>query len=246
LLHKAFVPTSIGQEVNKVLVAEFPDLFNVGFTASMEDDLDKIATGDMTYLSLMNSFYKPFEEQLNKAENKENSNQIKCDICDGNMVIKVSRRGRFLGCSNYPTCTNTKSLPSAGRKIGEEKPEPVIAEGIVCHKCGSPMYIKDGKFGKFYGCSKYPECDGIKQILSSIKCPKCNKGNIVEKYSKKNKKKFWSCSEYPNCDFITNNEPIAEQCPKCKHPYLETRYKKIPTGFEKYKSCPACKEKFSG
>jgi DNA topoisomerase-1 len=106
------------------------------------------------------------------------------------------------------------------------------------------MYIRGSKFGKFYGCAKYPSCDGIKQILSSIKCPKCEKGSVVGKYSPKAKKKFWTCSEYPKCDFITNNEPLPEQCPKCKYSNIEIRYKKVPNGFQKYKSCPACKEKF--
>ena len=242
--NKAFVPTQIGQEVNKVLVADFPDLFNVDFTANMENDLDKIADGDETYLSLMNSFYKPFIEQLENAEKKSGGSKVKCELCGSDMVIKVSRNGRFLGCSNYPTCKNAKSLPSDGGKLGEEKKEPEIAEGIVCDKCGSPMYIRGSKFGKFYGCSAYPKCDGIKQITSGVKCPKCGKGSVVGKYSPKARKKFWTCSEYPKCDYISNNEPLQEVCPKCKYPNLEMRYKKVPNGFEKYKSCPSCKEKF--
>ena len=241
---KAFVPTPIGMDVNKVLIADFPDLFNVDFTANMENDLDKIASGDMTYLSLMNSFYKPFIEQLTEAENKEGGNKIKCELCNGDMVIKVSKRGRFLGCSNYPTCTNAKPLSSVSGEKKEEKKEPILAEGIACDKCGSEMYVRDGKYGKFYGCSKYPSCNGIKQILSPIKCLKCGKGSVVGKYSAKTKKRFWTCSEYPKCDFITNNEPLLEKCPKCDYPNMEVRYKKVPNGFQKYKSCPACKEKF--
>jgi DNA topoisomerase-1 len=244
LYNKAFVPTPIGQNVNKVLVGDFPDLFNVDFTANMENDLDKIAAGDMTYLSLMKSFYKPFEEQLTEAEKKESGNRLKCELCGGNMMIKVSRIGRFLGCSNYPTCNNTKSLPANGGKLNEEKKPPVLVEGVLCEKCGSPMCVRKGKYSKFYGCSRYPACDGIKPIFSSIKCPKCGKGFLSERYSPKTRKKFWNCSEYPSCNFITNNEPLQEQCPKCGNPYLEQRYKKVINGFEKYKSCPVCKEKF--
>ncbi|MCL2040302.1 MAG: type I DNA topoisomerase [Bacteroidetes bacterium] len=244
LQSKAFFTTHIGQEVNKILIRDFPALFNVDFTANMENDLDKIAAGNLTYLSLMQSFYKPFEEQLNIAEQKEQPSKIKCELCEHDMVIKISRRGRFLGCSNYPNCNNIKTLASI-KSGGEEKKQPTIAEGIMCDKCGSQMYIRTGKFGDFYGCSKYPECDYIKQMQTPIGCPKCSKGSIVGRYSPKNKKRFWACNQYPQCNYIANNEPLNEKCSKCDNPYLEVRYKKVNDGFEKYKSCPTCKEKFN-
>jgi DNA topoisomerase-1 len=215
----------------------------------MEGDLDSIADGNMTYVSLMNDFYTPFEHSLEQAEDKYRSENkgIKCELCGGDMIIKVSRNGRFLGCSNYPECRNTKPLPKNGNAIDEtpEKSEPVIAEGVTCDICGSPMYIKQSKYGSFYGCSNYPECKGVKPITTGIHCPKCENGMLVERYAPKRRKKFWGCSDYPKCDFITNNEPINEHCPKCGNPYLELRYKKVDDGYEKYKECPHCKEKFS-
>ena len=242
---KAFIPTDIGILVNEVLVDCFPDLFNVDFTARMESDLDLVAEGNMTYVSMLGDFYAPFTTSLQSAEekNKSENKGLKCDLCDGDLIIKVSRRGRFLGCTNYPDCTNTKPLPTSG-KAAEEKKEPEIAEGITCDDCGSPMYIREGKFGKFYGCSKYPSCSGIKQVLTNIACPLCKEGSLVERYSSKSRKKFWGCSKYPTCNFITNNEPLNEKCPLCSNPYLEVKYKKVSDGYEKYKHCPNCKEKF--
>jgi DNA topoisomerase-1 len=246
LQSKAFVPTEIGIEVYKVLIDSFPDLFNVDFTAQMEEDLDLVAEGDKTYVGLMNSFYEPFTKSLEKAEAKSKAENkgLKCEVCGGDMVIKVSRRGRFLGCSNYPECTNTKPMPANGGKIDAEKKEPVIAEGINCDICGKPMFIREGKFGKFYGCSDYPNCKGIKPFLTKLKCPKCESGFLIERFSPKTRKKFWGCSSYPDCDFITNNEPIEEECPSCNNNYLEMRYKKVADGYEKYKQCPKCKEKY--
>jgi DNA topoisomerase-1 len=241
---KAFIPTVLGIDVNEVLVDCFPDLFNVDFTARMEQDLDEVAEGNMTYVSMLTDFYAPFTTSLQNAEekNKTENKGLKCELCGCDLVIKVSRRGRFLGCSDYPECTNTRPLPTNGATV--EKKEPEVAEGIFCDICKSPMFIREGRFGKFYGCSKYPECSGIKQILSKIICPLCNENTLIERYSPKTKKKFWRCSGYPNCNYLTNNEPLNERCPKCNNPSLEIKYKKVSDGYEKYKHCPSCKERF--
>lgn len=242
LLGKAFSPTTLGVDVNGVLVANFPDIFNVEFTAKMEDELDTIAEGKNTYLGVMNDFYSPFKQTLKTAEKQ--STDIMCDVCGKPMTIRVSRKGRFLGCSDYPTCTNTKPLPKNEAEAAEKK-EPEIAVGITCDLCGGPMLIRSSRFGKFYGCANYPKCKGIKQIKTSMKCPECNKGNLVEKYSPKSKKKFWGCSSYPDCKYITNYEPIDKKCDKCGHNSLEVRFKKVESGYEKYHQCPSCKEKFA-
>ena len=238
---KAFYPTELGNIVNEVLVDCFDDLFNVDFTAKMEADLDIVAEGNMSYVSMMNDFYTPFTVSLNSAEakNKAENKGIKCELCGGDMVIKVSRNGRFLGCSNYPECTNTKPIG-----VPIEKIELVIAEGVFCDLCQSSMYIRDGRFGKFYGCIKYPECKGIKQILSNIKCPQCKEGTLNERKAKKTGKKFWGCSKYPDCNYLTNNEPLNEKCHKCDYPNLEIKYKKVSNGYERYKHCLKCKERF--
>lgn len=238
LTGKAFLPTGLGVDVNGVLVKNFPNLFNVEFTAKMEDELDTIAEGKNTYVSVMHEFYDPFKLTLAKAESQ--GTDINCDVCGKPMIIRVSRKGRFLGCSDYPTCTNTKPLPKGANE--PEKKEPEIAEGIFCDICKKQMVIRSSRFGKFYGCSDYPNCKGIKQIKTSMHCPTCKEGNLVEKYSPKSRKKFWGCSRYPDCNYITNYEPVNKKCDKCGNPSLEVKYKKVPEGFEKYIHCPSCKE----
>lgn len=239
LVNKSFIPTELGIEVNRVLIHNFDNLFNVDFTAEMEDDLDKIATGEKTYLQLLKEFYEPFIKTLKHAEEHGNIEDIICEECGAPMLIKVSRKGRFLGCSNYPKCTNTKPLP----KNGEQKQkEPIIAEGVTCDLCGSPMFIRESKYGKFYGCSKYPECSGIKPYTTGIICPKCKIGIVIERYSPKSKKKFYGCSRYPECDYISKYEPVNRNCPSCGHYYMEIHYKKDKDEWIKYLICPECKE----
>ncbi len=238
---KAFFPTELGIGVVEVLIKYFPELFNVDFTAEMETKLDTIAEGNSSYLKVVKDFYGPFKESLDKAEGKNDIPEIICDKCGAPMVIKVSKRGRFLGCSRYPDCTNTKPLPKNGL---EEKKEPEIAEGITCDICGKPMVIRDSKYGKFYGCIDYPKCKGIKQISSNVKCPKCKEGHLNERYSPKSKKKFWGCSNYPKCDYLTNYEPINKECPNCHHYYIEARFRKKGGEWEKYLKCPNCNTEF--
>jgi len=238
---KAFFPTELGIGVVDVLIKYFPELFNVDFTAEMETKLDTIAEGNSSYLKVVKDFYGPFKESLDKAEGKNDIPEIVCDKCGAAMVIKVSKRGRFLGCSRYPDCTNTKPLPKNGL---EEKKEPEIAEGITCDICGKPMVIRDSKYGKFYGCIDYPKCKGIKQISSNVYCPKCKEGHLNERYSPKSKKKFWGCSNYPKCDYLTNYEPINKECPNCHHYYIEARFRKKDGEWEKYLKCPNCNTEF--
>ena len=238
---KTFAATELGRDVNEILVKNFPDLFNVEFTVQMEDSLDTVADNGKQYVDVLNNFYSPFTNALDKAEKSGNIPEIPCDECGAPMVIRVSRRGRFLGCSKYPDCTFTKPLPSQEKK---EKAEPVIAEGVTCDICGKQMVIREGRFGKFYGCIDYPTCKGIKPIVTEVECPKCHEGKLIERYSQKAKKKFWGCSNYPKCDHITNYEPINKKCPSCGHYFIEYRFKKVKDGYEKYIKCPECKENF--
>ncbi|MFH1050215.1 MAG: type I DNA topoisomerase [bacterium] len=238
---KSFVPTQLGDDVNEVLVKNFPDLFDISFTADMEENLDNVAEGEKSYVQILNNFYEPFTKSLKYAEEHGDIPEIECEVCHAPMVIKVSRRGRFLGCSKYPDCTNTKPLP----KIQDEiKKEPEIAEGIICPECGSPMFLRESRYGKFYGCTKYPECKGTLPYTTGIVCPKCKEGSVVERFSPKSKKKFYGCSRYPDCDYITKYEPIDKKCPKCGHYYIEGRFKKVEEEWVKYQRCPECNEVF--
>lgn len=239
LKSKAFSPTLLGDEVCAYLVKNFDDLFNVEFTSEMENSLDTVESGENSYVAAMNRFYKPFKETLDYATSHSDIEDVLCDKCNAPMTIRVGRSGRFFGCSRYPDCNGTKPLPKSNDYVAEE---PQIAEGIFCDICGKPMLLRQGKFGKFYGCSDYPTCKGIKNITTGVKCPKCNTGEISERYSRKTKKKFWACTNYPDCDFISNFEIVGKACVNGDSPYIEIRYKKTEDGYDKYERCPKCSE----
>lgn len=126
------------------------------------------------------------------------------------MVIKTGRFGKFLACSNYPECKNTKNIGADG-KIEEEKIEPSDEK---CEKCGSPMVMRHGRFGPFLGCSAYPKCKNIKniEIKVNLKCPKCGEGDVVVKRTKRGKP-FYGCNRYPDCDYATWQNPTAPTSP---------------------------------
>jgi len=130
------------------------------------------------------------------------------------MVIKIGRFGKFLACTGYPDCKNTKNLNSKGEK--EEIPPELAHE--ICDKCGKPMAMKHGKFGVFLGCTGYPDCKNIKRIEkgTGVPCPECKQGEIVEKRSKRGRN-FYSCNHYPDCTFALWLKPTGEKCPTCGH-----------------------------
>ena len=229
--------TQLGETVNSILIKNFPDIFNVSFTAAMEDELDKIASRRYTYEKVMNDFYQPFTaamEHVNarkddiKSELLEDSGD-KCEVCGRAMVIRWGRNGRFLACSGYPECKNTKPLEE------REAPKPT---GEKCDKCGEPMVIKTGRYGKFMACSNYPTCKNTRPIPLGIKCPRDNcGGNIIERRSKRGKL-FYGCSNYPKCDFVSWNKPVNRSCSACGNNYLVEKYSKAKGNFLE---CPECK-----
>ncbi len=175
---KRFQPTEIGIVVNDLLVAHFPKIVDIGFTAEMEENLDKIAQGSKKWISIIKEFYQPFEKNLKQKE------------------TELSKQ-----------------------EIAEEKTDK------VCPKCSSSLIIKLGRFGKFYACSKFPECrytESLKNNKLNIKCFKCNQGEIVEKRTKK-KKIFYGCDQFPICDFALWDKPTGEKCPKCKSPLIKAK-----------------------
>lgn len=242
LKERRLYATELGETVNKLLQKYFADVINEKFTALMEEELDKIAEGNLTYKNVLDDFYLPFNldlEYLNKKtkEIKESlieQTDILCDKCGSKMLIKWGRNGRFLSCSNYPKCKNAQPLP------GEQEEHQEIAEGKLCDICGSQMLVKTSKYGKFLGCSRYPDCKNIQPITLGIKCPKCNKGEILERRSTKSKKTFYGCTNYPECDFISNSKPKLTECPICGNNYMLEKYSK-KSG--EYLQCPVCKHK---
>ncbi len=240
LENRRLYATELGETVNKLLSEHFSDVINVKFTAEMEEELDKVAEGELTYVKVLDDFYKPFNadlEVLNEKtkEIKESLNEktdIICDKCGGKMMIKWGRNGRFLSCTKYPKCKNAQPLP------GEQQEFQELAEGKVCSVCGAPMVVKSSKYGKFLGCSRYPECKNIMPITLGIKCPKCGEGEIVERKAQKSRKKFYGCSRYPDCDFISNSKPVEQKCEMCGNNYLLEKYSKKKGA---YLECPQCK-----
>jgi DNA topoisomerase-1 len=231
-------PTDLGIAVNKILVEYFPRLFNVHFTARMEEELDTIAMGKQPYRRVMEDFYRPFIRDLEGVE--KHSAAIKkslqettdeaCDVCGKPMIIKWGRNGRFMACSGYPACKNTKPLPHEA-----EQTKHVV--GMKCELCGGDMVVKGGRFGAFLGCSNYPACKNTKPISIGVKCPKCGTGDIIERKTKR-KRVFFGCSRYPDCDFASWDKPVARACDTCGNSYMVEKYTQTRG---EYLLCPSCK-----
>jgi DNA topoisomerase I len=205
---KKIIPTELGKDVSLILVANFPDLFNVGFTAFMEDELDKVASGDDEYEKVLDSFYKPLETVLSLRKSDplipQNSETTTCEKCgEGQMVVKWTASGKFLGCSHYPKCKNIKAIST-----NKEKPKDT---GILCPSCKEGhMLLRKGRLGPFLACSNYPKCNTLlnlnKQrhiepmktppVLTDILCPKCSS----PLYLRSGKRGLWlGCSKFPKC-----------------------------------------------
>jgi len=161
-------PTELGFVVNDLVVKHFPDIVDVGFTAYMEEDLDLIARGEREWVPVLREFYEPFERSVKLAEQ------------------------------------TMEKIPLADQAIGEK-----------CDKCGHDLVIKWGRYGKFIGCSNFPECRNTKPYLEKIgvHCPECG-GDLVEKRSRK-KRIFYGCSNYPECEFVSWKKPLPQACPVC-------------------------------
>jgi DNA topoisomerase-1 len=225
---RQLLPTDLGFLVTDLLVESFPDILNVEFTASMEDELDKIEIGKEKWTKAMKRFYTPFERDLKKAEKEmrdvkrqEVPTDIECDKCGAKMVIKWGRNGEFLACPQYPECKNTKNFKRSDTGEIEIAAEEEVNE--TCEECGRPMLLRWGKFGKFLGCSGYPECKNIqpleKPVDLGVKCPECKKGNIKERKSRWGKV-FYGCDKYPECKFASWDKPMPTPCPDCESPIL--------------------------
>ncbi len=233
-LEKAMAPTELGQTVNKVLVDRFPDLFNVAFTAQMEEKLDEIETGK-GWVEVVREFYDPFNVALedankNYAELKKGLvNQPvgkKCPNCGEELIYRWGRMGKFISCSGYPKCKYAENINQVA---------PIEVD-IKCPKCEKNMLLREGRFGKFYGCSDYPTCKGVLPFTIGLKCPVPDcKGELSERKGKKGT--FYGCSAYPDCKFITWDAPLAGPCPQCKAP---TIFKKSTKTKGSYQYCSQC------
>lgn len=218
---KALHPTLLGRTVSKQLVAQFADIMDYKFTAGMETKLDKIAEKKAIWNDVLQEFYTPFIEEVNKAlqtgERVRIESKIKCPNCGKPMVLRTSKFGtQFLGCSGYPECKTMMSLNALSEETSEEQANEQEVCEEKCEKCGSDMVFKTGPYGKYMECTN-EECKHRKPYRKStgVKCPKCGQGTIVERKSKRGTV-FYGCDKYPDCDFTLWNEPTGEECPECK------------------------------
>jgi DNA topoisomerase-1 len=184
----------------------------------MEESLDEIAEGKKEWIPVLRNFYEPFEktlkqkqEQLGHLKREDIPTDELCELCEKPMVVKFGRFGKFLACTGFPECKNTKPLRQDGDAV------EILTTEETCPACGAPMNVKQGRFGSFLGCSKYPACKTIKSLEkgTGVKCPKCQKGEIIPKRSKKGRT-FYSCNQYPACDFALWKKPSGETCAKCQ------------------------------
>jgi DNA topoisomerase I len=221
-------PSELGFLITELLVDAFPDILNVEFTASMEAELDQIEEGKEKWLAAMRRFYDPFARDLEHAEERMRDvkrtgqpTDIPCASCGANMIIKWGRGGEFLACPNYPKCKNTKNFTRDGDGTIKVQEAELIDE--KCENCGRPMQVRFGRYGKFLGCSGYPECKTVRSLVkpvpTGVSCPDCRQGEIMEKRSRGGKI-FYSCSRYPQCKFATWERPVPEPCPSCNAPFV--------------------------
>lgn len=228
-----FFPTELGKLVNELLVKHFQDIINVQFTAQMEDRLDEVEAGKVGWVDVLRTFYTPFAVDMEKAriemrnvkQEMETATDINCEKCGKQMIVRWGRHGKFLACSGYPECKNAKSIeivPAGNIAVIE----PQLTDE-KCDKCGAPMLIRTGRFGKFMACQKYPECRTTKSIPLDYVCPRqgCG-GQLVVRRSKRGRI-FYGCNKYPACNFVTWDAPVKEVCPECQSPFLTERKLKM-------------------
>jgi len=236
---RTLFPTDLGRDVYKILVSQFPDIFNVGFTAKMEEKLDQIESGDKDRVEVLKEFYRPFNAAIEKAMDKKDeireslqeTTGEKCPECGRDLVEKWGRNGKFIACTGYPECKYTRPIDNQ-----------IVETDRKCSKCGAPMIVKTGRFGRFLACSNYPECKNTEPFYIGVHCPEpgCS-GEIVEKRTKRGKI-FYGCSKYPECTFALWNKPVNEKCEACGYPVMEQRHTKAKGAFLKCPNCKAEKE----
>lgn len=237
-------PTLLGQVVVDFLKEHFQETVEARFTAHMEEDLDQIEEGNLTRVEALNEFYQPFSKQLSAlneliGNGKERAfrvlSDVSCEKCGAPMELRYWKGSHFLGCSKYPECRNTLSLPpdfpyryEEGRLIVREALEEMakeVREEIPCPACGAPMELKTGRYGRYYRCTN-PDCGKTTSVSTGVHCPICKEGVLVEKYSTKRRRTFYSCNRYPDCRFAISERPV-KTCPACEEGVLVEKKGKL-------------------
>jgi DNA topoisomerase-1 len=249
-----FHPSETGELVLELLVSSFQELFDYEYTAHMEVSLDRIESGREPWKNAMRDFYDRFSKKLIVAKTEMRNVKTEtietdevCDKCGNKMVIKWGKFGRFMACSAYPQCRNTKEIAKDGPTEEQEISQP---EEVECEKCGRPMVLKRGRFGEFLACSGYPECRNTKKIVKSSQesevkpdipldeeCPNCGK-KLAVKHGRFGE--FTACSNYPVCKYI-KLKSTGVPCPKenCNGEIVErkSRRGKVFYGCSNYPDC---------
>ena len=243
LEQRRFTPTALGETVERVMVKQFPDVFNVKFTSAMEGELDKIEDGELGWVRVLEDFYGPFSEALEDVDVVGLIGEAfdlsalpgeKCPECAGALVAKGGFFGPYIACVNHPkTCKFT-------RKLGVDRKE-ARPSNEICHECKAPMLIRHGRSGEFLGCSRFPKCRGTRPMPTGVKCPK-DGGDVTQRRSKKRGKAFWGCANYPNCDFVIWDKPVLEKCPDCGNIGAESKSNKTRG---EYRKCLKCANEWS-
>ena len=246
-----FLPTELGMVVNDLLVASFDDIFDITYTARMEEALDEIEEGKIQWRDAISDFYEKFKRDLEHAEEHmedikrmEKPTALECDKCGKPMVIKWGRHGSFIGCSGYPECSNTRELAV---DLPDVDSVDLTDQGDeeYCENCGRPMVLKRGRFGTFFACSGYPDCKTTKRIggeekkpdvLLEEKCPDCS-SQLALKYGRFGE--FTACSNYPACKYV-KQKTVGVKCPDCgEGEIIERRSRRGKTfyGCNRYPKC---------
>ena len=219
-----FTPTMLGERVSILLVKSFDDVFDVSFTARLEEELDEIEEGKLPWRDAVREFWEKFIVDLNRADDEMISYKAgiptgkKCEKCgQGELLERISRHGFFLGCSRYPDCDFIQDMaPEEEEPTGEAKTE-------YCENCGKEMAIKRGRFGAFMACTGYPDCKTTRRLVAGTrmahqpdepleeKCTLCE-NHLVKKHGRFGE--FIGCSGYPKCKY-TRPITMGIKCPKC-------------------------------
>jgi DNA topoisomerase-1 len=241
-----FQPTELGEVVTDLLLESFDDIFDVSYTARMEEELDDIEEGKIDWRKAMADFYERFDHDLKHAEEHmtdikrmEEPTGLLCEKCGKPLVLKWGKHGKFIACTGYPECTFTREPDNDKVDLAEQ------GEEEYCENCGRPMVLKKGRFGTFFACSGYPDCKTTKQIGGTQKkadvaleeiCPNCG-NHLVLKTGRFGE--FTACSNYPTCKYV-KQKTIGVKCPECSEgEVIERRSKKGKTfyGCNRYPDC---------
>jgi DNA topoisomerase-1 len=210
-------PEPVAGIVTDLLVEHFGDYVDLAFTARMEEELDEVASGKRAWVPMLQAFYPPLRERVDEVRRttrrRDFTTEATDEVCsEGHpMVIRLGRNGRFLACSEYPEHKETRPLPG-------DEPPPQKGTGETCPECGEGTLVaKNGRFGPFVGCDRYPDCGYIKRegpeppppLPFEVVCPKNADGKLVARRARRTGNVFWGCSNYPKCDYTTNHEPVG-------------------------------------